>query len=78
VQKFVGAGAVGIAIIATGATQAAPASAIRTAVASDGIVSVVRERDLCHGKRVGTRACYNCCRTHGLSASRCLRNCRMD
>jgi len=31
---------------------------------------------LCKGKGAGTRACYNCCRAHGLSASRCLRNCR--
>jgi hypothetical protein len=33
-------------------------------------------RQVCRGKRAGTRACYTCCRTHGLSASRCLRNCR--
>ena len=30
----------------------------------------------CQGKGAGTRACYTCCRAHGLSASRCLRNCR--
>jgi len=34
-------------------------------------------RDLCHGKVAGTRACYLCCRAHQLSASRCLRNCRL-
>src|SRR5262245_35347574 len=31
---------------------------------------------LCLGKGAGTRACYNCCRAHGLAASTCLRNCR--
>jgi hypothetical protein len=30
----------------------------------------------CQGKGAGTRACYTCCRAHGLAASRCLRNCR--
>src|SRR6516164_4873198 len=34
------------------------------------------KRDHCRGKVAGTRACYTCCRTHGVSASRCLRNCR--
>jgi hypothetical protein len=33
-------------------------------------------RAVCSGKGAGTRACYTCCRTHGLSASRCLRRCR--
>jgi len=32
-------------------------------------------RAVCRGRRAGTRACYSCCRTHGLSASRCLHNC---
>jgi hypothetical protein len=30
----------------------------------------------CQGKGAGTRACYTCCRAHGLAASRCLRQCR--
>ena len=77
-QKLFAAGAIVMAIIAGGTTKAAPASVIRTLVASHGIVSAVRKRDLCHGKGIGTRACYTCCRTHGLSASRCLRNCRKD
>src|SRR5215475_8273932 len=34
------------------------------------------QRELCRGKVAGTRACYTCCRTHSLSATRCLRNCR--
>jgi hypothetical protein len=37
---------------------------------------LVRGREVCRGKRAGTRACYSCCRANGLSASRCLRNCR--
>ena len=35
-------------------------------------------REACRGKRAGTRACYTCCRAHGLSASRCLRSCRQS
>jgi hypothetical protein len=38
--------------------------------------STVHYRQVCRGKRAGTRACYTCCRHNGLSASRCLRNCR--
>src|SRR5262245_61207788 len=38
--------------------------------------STAHYRPACHGKGAGTRRCYICCRTHGLSASRCLRNCR--
>ena len=38
--------------------------------------ATVHYREPCRGKRAGTRACYTCCRAHGLSASRCLRNCR--
>ena len=56
VQKLVAAGAVGIAIIGVGTTQAAPASAFTTLVASHGIVLVVQIRDLCRRKGVGTRA----------------------
>jgi hypothetical protein len=36
---------------------------------------LVRDREVCRGKRAGTRTCYSCCRANGLSASRCLRNC---
>jgi len=38
--------------------------------------AAVHYRKACRGKRAGTRACYTCCRAHGLSASCCLRNCR--
>ena len=38
--------------------------------------ATVHYREACRGKRAGTRACYICCRAHGLSASRCLRTCR--
>ena len=38
--------------------------------------SALSSAALCQGKRAGTRACYTCCRAHGLAASRCLRNCR--
>src|SRR5262245_64387830 len=52
-------------------------SAILPVIGSERIDVVVRDRELCRGKGLGTRACYDCCRTHGLSASRCLRNCRI-
>ena len=77
-EKLVASGALVIAIIAAGTAKAAPASTIRRLETSREIVSVVRERDLCSGKGIGTRACSTCCRKHGLSASRCLRNCRND
>jgi hypothetical protein len=77
-QKLVAAGGLAIAIVAGGPIKAVAASAIRPLVASHGVVSAVVKRDLCHGKGIGTRTCYTCCRTYGLSASRCLRNCRKD
>jgi len=40
------------------------------------VTGISARRDPCRGKVAGTRVCYTCCRAHGLSASRCLRNCR--
>ena len=67
-------GSFGITIVVAGSSYL---SAILPVIGSERIDVVVRDRELCQGKGLGTRACYNCCRTHGLSASRCLRNCRI-
>ncbi|HEX2335630.1 MAG TPA: hypothetical protein VHI72_04075 [Hyphomicrobiaceae bacterium] len=58
--------------------QATPTAGSKVTIFSPGSDAIGVTQKVCRGKGVGTRACYQCCRAHALSASRCLRNCRLD